>query len=97
VPLPESLPIAVITRFINWFHEFGIPVGGVVVNGVIQKDQVGKDTVEFVLNRIQMQDEHMEEIWKIFGDKVRAIIPLFETEVKGAKMLNRLVENLFVS
>ena len=37
VTLPESLPIAVITRFINWFHEFGIPVGGVVVNGVIQK------------------------------------------------------------
>jgi len=96
VTLPESLPIAVITRFINWFHEFGIPVGGVVVNGVIQKDQVGKDAVDFVLNRIQMQDEHMEEIWKIFGDRVRAIVPLFETEVKGAKMLNRLVDSLFV-
>jgi len=96
VTLPESLPIAVITRFINWFHEFGIPVGGVVVNGVIQKDQVGEDAVDFVLNRIQMQDEHMEEIWKIFGDRVRAIVPLFETEVKGAKMLNRLVGSLFV-
>ena len=96
VTLPESLPIAVITRFINWFHEFGIPVGGVIVNGLIQKDQVGKDAVEFVLNRVQMQDEHMEEIWKIFGDRVRAIVPLFETEVKGAKMLNRLVEHLFV-
>lgn len=96
VALPESLPIAVITRFINWFHEFGIPVGGVVVNGVIQKDQVGKDSAEFVLNRIEMQDEHMAEIWKIFGDKTRAIAPLFETEVKGTKMLNRLVEYLFV-
>jgi len=96
VTLPESLPIAVITRFINWFHEFGIPVGGVIVNGLIQKDQVGKDTVDFVLNRIKMQDEHMEEIWKIFGDRVRSIVPLFETEVKGAKMLNRTVEHLFV-
>jgi arsenite-transporting ATPase len=96
VTLPESLPIAVITRFINWFHEFGIPVGGVIVNGVIQKEQVGKDTVDFVLNRIQMQDEHMEEIWKIFGDRVRSIVPLFETEVKGAKMLNRTVERLFI-
>ena len=95
VTLPESLPIAVITRFINWFHEFGIPVGGVIVNGVIQKEQVGKDTVNFVLNRIQMQDEHMEEIWQIFGDRVRSIVPLFETEVKGAKMLNRTVEHLF--
>ena len=96
VTLPESLPIAVITRFINWFHEFGIPVGGVVVNGLIQKDQVEKNTVEFVLNRIQMQDDHMEEIWKIFGNRVRAVVPLFETEVKGAKMLNRMVEHLFV-
>src|SRR4030065_1156183 len=95
VTLPESLPIAVITRFINWFHEFRIPVGGVVVNGLIQKDQVGKDAAEFVLNRIQMQDEHMAEVWKIFGDRVRAIITLFETEVKGAKMLNRTIEHLF--
>ncbi len=97
VTLPESLPIAVITRFINWFHEFGIPVGGVIVNGVIQKDQVGDDTVDFVRNRVQMQDEHMAEIWQIFGDRVRAIAPLFETEVKGAKMLSRMSEHLFVS
>ncbi len=95
VTLPESLPIAVITRFINWFHEFGIPVGGVIVNGLIQKAQVGRDTVDFVLNRVKMQDEHMEEIWSIFGDRVRAILPLFETEVKGAKMLNRMMEHLF--
>jgi arsenite-transporting ATPase len=94
--LPESLPIAVITRFINWFHEFGIPVGGVVVNGVIQKEQVGKDAAEFVLNRVLMQDEHMGEIWDIFKDRVRAIIPLFETQVKGPKMLGRLMEHLFV-
>lgn len=94
VTLPESLPIAVITRFINWFYEFGIPVGGVVVNGVIPKEQVSLDTAEFVQNRIKMQDEHMEQIWKIFGDKVRAVAPLFETEVKGTKMLNRMVDQL---
>ena len=94
VTLPESLPIAVITRFINWFYEFGIPVGGVVVNGVIPKEQVAKDAAEFVLNRVKMQDEHMEQIWKTFGDKVRAIVPLFETEVQGTEMLNRLVDAL---
>ncbi len=97
VTLPESLPIAVITRFINWFHEFGIPIGGVIVNGVIQKDQIGNDAVDFILNRIKMQEEHMEEIWRIFGDKVRSIVPLFETEVKGTKMLNRTMEYLFSS
>jgi arsenite-transporting ATPase len=96
VTLPESLPIAVITRFINWFHEFGIPVGGVVVNGLIQKEQVGADAAEFVRNRVKMQDDHMQEIWEIFDDRVRAIVPLFETEVKGPAMLNRLVNHLFV-
>ena len=64
---------------------------------MIQKEQVGKDAAEFVRNRVLMQDEHMAEIWNIFGDRVRAIVPLFETEVKGAKMLNRTVEHLFTS
>jgi arsenite-transporting ATPase len=95
VTLPESLPIAVITRFINWFHEFGIPVGGVIVNGVIQKGQVAQDAAEFVHNRVAMQQEHMQEIWQIFGDRVRAVLPLFETEVKGAAMLNRLEGQLY--
>jgi arsenite-transporting ATPase len=66
-------------------------VGGVVVNGVIPKGQVSADSPEFVRNRVQMQDEHMEQIWKIFGDRVRSVVPLFETEVKGAAMLNRMV------
>ena len=52
--------------------------------------------LEFVRNRVRMQDEHMEEIWKIFGDRVRSVIPLFETEVKGSKMLNRLAQHLFL-
>ena len=85
--LPESLPIAVITRFINWFHEFGIPVGGVVVNGLIQKGQVAEDAAEFVLNRVRMQEEHMETIRKIFGDRVRASSPCLRPRSKGTKML----------
>ncbi len=97
VTLPEALPIAVITRFINWFYEFGIPVGGVIVNGLIPQSQVSADTAEFVQNRVKMQKEHMEVIWKIFGDRVRAVLPLFETEVKGTKMLNRMVEQLMVN
>ncbi len=94
VTLPESLPIAVITRFINWFHEFGIPVGGVVVNGLIQKGQVGEDAADFVLNRVKMQEEHMEEIADIFKENVRAVVPLFETEVQGTPMLMRTMNQL---
>src|SRR5439155_2067347 len=43
VTLPEALPIAVISRFIGWFHEFGIPVGGVIVNMVLDRQALGDD------------------------------------------------------
>ena len=95
VTLPEALPIAVIRRFINWFHEFGIPVGGVVVNMVIDKEEVSKDADQFVLNRVAMQDEHMGEIQEQFNDLVRCILPLFETEIRGVEMLKRTGNLLF--
>jgi arsenite/tail-anchored protein-transporting ATPase len=95
VTLPEALPIAVITRFINWFHEFGIPVGGVVVNMVIDKGSVTVTSPEFVRNRVAMQDEYMKEIETLFGENVRSVLPLFETEVRGVPMLQRTADLLF--
>jgi arsenite-transporting ATPase len=94
ITLPEALPIAVIKRFINWFQDFGIPVGGVVVNLLIDKETVKDDAPDFVLNRIAMQDAYMEEIWRSFPD-VRAIVPLFEREVRGIEMLERTGSCLF--
>lgn len=94
VTLPEALPIAVIKRFINWFEEFGIPVGGVVVNMVIDKSSVGPDTPAFVKNRVAMQDGYMDEIWRTFSD-VRAVVPLFDTEVQSVAMLKRTADSLF--
>jgi arsenite-transporting ATPase len=96
VTLPEALPIAVITRFIGWFHDFGIPVGGVVVNMVIDKAQVTDQSPEFVKNRVAMQDRYMVEIGEKFEGMVRARLPLYETEVRGVQSLNRMAENLFV-
>jgi arsenite/tail-anchored protein-transporting ATPase len=96
VTLPEALPIAVITRFIQWFHDFGIPVGGVIVNGLIQKETVKADSPEFVRNRVKMQDEHMGEIWEAFGDGVRSIVPLFDNEIQGPEALRKLADKLFV-
>lgn len=94
VTLPEALPIAVIKRFINWFEEFGIPVGGVIVNMVIDKSSVGPDAPAFVKNRVAMQDDYMDEIWRTFSD-VRAVVPLFDTEVQSVAMLKRTADSLF--
>ena len=95
VTLPEALPIAVITRFIGWFHDFGIPVGGVIVNMLLDREALGKDVPEFVLNRMQMQDEHMKTVWEKFDGQVRAILPLFDQEVRGVPMLRQAAEKLF--
>jgi arsenite-transporting ATPase len=95
VTLPEALPIAVITRFITWFHEFGIPVGGVVVNMLIDKAQVKPDSPEFVRNRVAMQDRYMDDVWSKFDGMVRATVPLYETEVRGTAALARMGEALF--
>ena len=95
VTLPEALPIAVITRFINWFHDFGIPVGGVLVNMRIDESVVGADSAEFVRNRLAMQNEHMQTIRERFDGQVRAVAPLFETEVRGVQMLQRIASAVF--
>jgi len=47
-----------------------------------------------VLNRIAMQDSYMEEIRSSFAN-VRAVVPLFEKEVRGLEMLKRTAESLF--
>ncbi|MGH2652723.1 MAG: ArsA family ATPase, partial [Actinomycetota bacterium] len=94
VTLPEALPIAVIRRFIAWFTDFGIPVGGVVVNQVIQ-DEPGTVAPEFVLNRMAMQHEHLEQIGRDFAGMVRGVLPLYDDEIRGVTSLERAGADLF--
>lgn len=96
VTLPEALPIAVIRRFIDWFTEFGIPVGGVVVNMKIDESTASDRSPAFVRNRVAMQNGYMQEIAETFGDLVRGVVPLYETEVRGVKMLERVANVVFV-
>jgi arsenite-transporting ATPase len=95
VTLPEALPIAVITRFIGWFHEFGIPVGGVIVNMVLDRRALGAEVPEFVANRLRMQQDHLRTIRERFDGSVRAVVPLFEQEVRGLRMLEETARALF--
>jgi arsenite-transporting ATPase len=94
VTLPEALPIAVIRRFIDWFTDFGIPVGGVVVNMVIDPAEA-RGQSEFVRNRVAMQAGYLEEIRERFPGQVRAVIPLFDSDVRGVAMLGTAGERLF--
>jgi arsenite-transporting ATPase len=94
VTLPEALPIAVISRFIGWFRDFGIPVGGIIVNMLLDKEALGQDSPQFVLNRVRMQEDYMKTIWEKFDGSVRALIPLFDQEVRGVDMLREAARKL---
>ena len=95
VTLPEALPIAVITRFIGWFHDFGIPVGGVIVNMLIDKARWTPTPPSSCSNRVAMQDRTWKTIWEKFDGMVRAVVPLYETEVRGVAMLERTAPAMF--
>jgi arsenite/tail-anchored protein-transporting ATPase len=94
VTLPEALPIAVIRRFIAWFHDFGIPVGGVVVNMVIDTEEADS-APDFVRNRVAMQRGYMEQIREEFDGQVRAVLPLYENELRGVSSLKEAGSTLF--
>jgi arsenite-transporting ATPase len=94
VTLPEALPIAVIRRFIGWFNDFGIPVGGVVVNGVIRAEELERAPA-FVRNRVAMQDEYLGQIRSEFDGQIRALVPLYDEDVRGVERLARTAQGLF--
>ena len=94
VTLPEALPIAVIKRFINWFTDFGIPVGGVVVNQLIRRGEA-EGGPDFVKNRVEMQREYMAQIESDFDGMVRAVVPLYDDEIRGVEALKRASKELY--
>jgi arsenite-transporting ATPase len=94
VTLTEALPIAVISRFIDWFTDFGIPVGGVLVNMVIRPEE-GEAAPDFVRNRIESQAGYLDEIAKRFPGQVRAVVPLYDSDIRGIPSLDRATEAVF--
>jgi anion-transporting ArsA/GET3 family ATPase len=48
-----------------------------------------------VASRVRMQQGYLEQIRGTFGDNVRALIPLFDSEVRGVDMLRQMGRALF--
>ena len=65
------------------------------VNMLIDEASIAGDAPDFVKNRVKMQSEYMDKIKDTFNGDVRAIVPLFETEVQGVEMLKRTAECVF--
>ena len=95
VTLPLALPIAVVKRFISMVQGFNIPTGGVIVNQVIPEELVkGKKVSDYMINKYKEQQAYLEIIRRDLWPMVRAIIPLYETEILGVDMVAKVAENL---
>jgi len=46
---------------------------------------------------VAMQAGYMEDVWEKFPGMVRALLPLYETDVRGLPTLDRMAEMLFYS
>jgi len=76
--------------------DIGIPVGGVVVNQVIEPGDLAT-VPEFVRNRVEMQREHLAAIRDEFPGLVRAVLPLHDDEIRGPAALSATAAELFGS
>ena len=93
VTLPLALPISVVERFINMVKGFNIAIGGVVVNGVIRRELAEKGT-EYLRNKYEEQKRYLKIIDQKLGKLVRAVVPLYETEITGVEMVRRVSKDM---
>lgn len=92
VLVPEELPISETQRTMEWLKDLDIPIGGVIINQIIPRDMIG-DNVLFS-ERVKMQEKYLEKIDKIFGHQVAGKIYLFENEVQGREMIEKVSDVL---
>ena len=107
VTLPLSLPISVVERFISMVQAYDIPMGGVIVNQVLQPDLLrpssGSDAErtassapasEYVRNRYDEQLGYLDQIRSELGPHVRAFIPQYPDEVNSVAAVERVAQDL---
>jgi len=96
VLIPELMPILDTRKALEMFRAFNIPLSGVVINQVYPVDLLKQKSVpSFLKNKISMQQKHMKTIQAEFGPVVRGVIPMFDREPKGLKMIPKVAEKLF--
>lgn len=88
VLIPEQMAILDTERALKMFQNLGIEMSGLVVNQVYPADLLTKEgTSDYLRNRVNMQQEHLKTIAAKFGDKVKAMVPMFTREPKGLEMI----------
>jgi anion-transporting ArsA/GET3 family ATPase len=67
----------------------------VIVNGLIPREVCNiENPSPYVLNKLKEQEGYLETIHKKFPGLVRAYIPLYESEVIGIEMIEKVAKAL---
>jgi arsenite-transporting ATPase len=73
--------------------EYDIPVGGVLVNEVLDAALIGGDD-EYLTNKVEEQRGYLGEIDRDLGGLVRGFLPLYPSEVDGLDDVTRAADDL---
>jgi len=96
VLIPELMPILDTRKALEMFKAFNISLSGVVINQVYPADLAKQKNVpSFLKNKISMQQQHMKTIQTEFGPLIRGVVPMFDREPKGLKMIPEVAKVLF--
>jgi arsenite-transporting ATPase len=90
VVVPEEMIIRDTQKGAELFKGFDVPIAGYVVNRVVPKTLLQENIPPYLRNRIQMQERHLTDISKVFGDDVLALVPEMERDVTGLAMIEKL-------
>jgi arsenite-transporting ATPase len=97
VLVPEEMIILDTVKAADLFQRFDVPISGYVVNRILPAELARDDLPRYLRNRMEMQERHLSEIRRKFGDQVLAYVPEMERDVAGLAMIERLAKRLFES
>lgn len=92
VMYPEKTPIIEAYRASKELEILGINTQLVVANLIIPENQV---ITTFFKNRRNMQLKYLVEIEETFNESEILKVPIFEKEIKGLEMLNKIAEEVY--
>jgi len=96
VLIPEKMAILDTKRAIQMFEKLNLKLSGIIVNQVYPVELLQREELsDFLRNRIVMQQKYLKEIWREFGDHIRAVCPMFDREPKGLEMIAKVADHIF--
>ncbi len=96
VLIPELMPILDTRKALEMFRAFDVTVSGVVVNQVYPESLRGENGVpDFLKNKINSQQEYLQQILTEFGALIRGVVPMLDREPKGLEMIGKVASLLY--